>query len=131
MKMKLPLEDVRLLASNILEGQLERYQREMFREDMIERIRQKKGEMIRNAKTKEEIVEILFPKAPYFNGADWVCDEHLLPEEELIAWSRASLTAPLDQIATNRALYLAHLMYPNEFQLEKETGLMPEKEGVL
>ena len=38
----------------------------------------------------------MIPKAPYYNGAEFITDEYHIPEEELIAWSQTSLKAWLN-----------------------------------
>ena len=70
--------------------------------------------MIMSASSKTEMDKILKPKAPHFDGVRFVADRYLLPEEELICWSEASLRAPLNEYAFRRYMELFCRMFPEE-----------------
>ena len=118
------LETLRLTALAMLKLQLLDYRIENIREDCVKSIEEKKTAMIEKATTKKEIEAILHPKPPHYNGAEWICDEHLLPEEEAITWSRVSLTAPLNTVGTKRYLSLMKQLLPNDFDDLKLEGLL-------
>ena len=77
-------------------------------------IARKKSQMILNASTKAELEKIVHPPVPHYNGSGFVSDEHLLPEEELICWSQASLRAPLNQAGFKRYMELFREVLPEE-----------------
>ncbi len=104
----------RQTAMAMLQLQLLEYRKDHIREDFLKTIEEKKTDMIEKASTKGEIEAILKPKPPRYNGAEWICDEHMLPEEEAIGWSRTSLIAPLNSEATQRYLFLMKQLLPSE-----------------
>ena len=76
--------------------------------------------MIMKAPTKPEMDRVMLPKAPHYNGAEFITDEYPIPEEELIAWSQASLNGPLVGAGFKRYMELFREFFPEEsksFQL--------------
>ena len=70
--------------------------------------------MIMSADSKTEVNKILRPKAPHYDGVRFVSDRYLLPEEELICWSEASLRAPLNEAGYRRYMELFQRAFPEE-----------------
>lgn len=105
---------LRLDALSNLYRILNRYQKSMYHDKLLSGIAKKKGEMILNAKSKAEIERILHPKAPHFDGNQFIPDEYSVPEEELICWSETSLQAPLVPVACDRYRELFREIFPEE-----------------
>lgn len=94
-------------------GYLQHYKEHHYLPELIDKIAEKKCEMILQATTKAEIDRIIHPRCPHYNGAEFVPDEYSIPEEELIAWSEASLRAPLNSAGMNRYLTLFKEIFPD------------------
>ncbi len=92
----------RMTASLQLRRNLRALLKEGFRPDLVLRIAEKKIAMLHEATSKAQIESILYPPAPYFNGVKFCSSQYLTPEEELVAWSKASEVVPLDHWGQKR-----------------------------
>ena len=108
------VRELRFSAMKTLWGQLVHYNKLGYIDRLLNSIATKKSDMILKATTKTEMEKIMRPKAPHFNGCEFVADEYLLPEEEMIAWSQASFKAPLSNIASKRYMKLFAEFFPEE-----------------
>ena len=84
--------NLRMEALVRLRGVLAQYQKRMYHDKLLSGIASKKGKMILKATSKAEINRILHPQAPHFDGGKFIPNEYCVTEEELIAWSEASLS---------------------------------------
>ena len=116
------VRELRFGAMKTLWGQLVHYQKLGYMERLLTLIAEKKSEMIMRTTTKTEMERIMKPRAPHFNGCEFVPDEYLLPEEEMIAWSQASFQAPLSSIACKRYMKLFTESFPEESERLKIGG---------
>ena len=82
--------------------------------ELLSKIAERKGALIMAAKSKTEVEKIIKPHAPRYDGAEFVSDPYLLPEEELICWSEASLRAPLNEPGYRRYMKLFRQVFPKE-----------------
>ena len=105
---------LRFDALKMLQGLIHHYDERGYSDTLLNGIAEKKGAMIMSASSKTEMDKILKPKAPHFDGVRFVADRYLLPEEELICWSEASLRAPLNEYAFLRYMELFCRMFPEE-----------------
>jgi hypothetical protein len=105
---------LRISALKNLQGLLNQYERRGYDAKLLCSIGKKKGTMIMTASSKTELDKILHPKAPHYDGVRFVSDQYLLPEEELICWSEASLRAPLNETGFQRYSELFRLVFPEE-----------------
>ena len=105
---------LRFDALKMLQGLIHHYDERGYTDKLLNGIAEKKGAMIMSASSKTEMNKILKPKAPHFDGVRFVADRYLLPEEELICWSEASLRAPLNEYAFRRYMELFCRMFPEE-----------------
>ena len=80
---------------------------------LIEAIAEKKCQMIKEANTKDDIRKFLEPRCPKHDGNRFVEDPCIVPEEELICWSMASLRAPLNSTGSARFKELFDRIFPN------------------
>lgn len=108
---------LRFGALKNLQGLLNRYERRGYDARLLCGIGKKKGTMIMTASSKTELDKILHPKAPHYDGVRFVSDQYLLPEEELICWSEASLRAPLNEPGFRRYSELFRLVFPEESEM--------------
>ena len=97
-----------------LRGILNHYEKLGYRADLICKIADKKGAMILTVTTKSEMLKVLKPDCPRYDGNEFIPGKYNVPEEELICWSEASLKGggPLMNIAYKRYLELFRLVYP-------------------
>ena len=105
---------LRFEALKSLQGLLSQYEDRGYIAKLLRSIGEKKGAMIMSASSKTEMDRILRPKAPHYDGVRFVSDRYLLPEEELICWSEASLRAPLNEAGFQRYMELFRRIFPEE-----------------
>ena len=91
---------------------------------LLNGIAEKRVSMIMKATTKTEMDRVMIPKAPHYNGAEFITDEYHIPEEELIAWSQASLKGPLVGAGFKRYMQLFREFFPDESQTFKLGGVV-------
>ena len=82
-------------------------------DSLIEAIAEKKCQMIKTANTVQEMRQFMDPHCPKHDGNHFVEDPNIIPEEELICWSMASLRAPLNSIGAARFKELFDRIFPN------------------
>ncbi len=107
-----------------LQGILNHYKKLGYRADLISKIAEKKGAMILTVTTKSEMLQVLKPDCPRYDGNKFVAGKYNIPEEELICWSEVSLKCggPLMDIACNRYLEIFKQVYP-EYSSELQGGV--------
>lgn len=105
---------LRFDALKNLQGLLSQYENRNYAPKLLCGIGEKKGAMIMSATSKTEIDKVLRPKAPHYDGTRFIADRYLLPEEELICWSEASLRAPLNEPGFRRYMELFRRVFPEE-----------------
>ncbi len=119
-----PLAISKMSALMALHGIARAYRGECVPEDAILRpIIMKKIEFIKAAETKAQLKEILQPpRVRYFGGEVRPIGPYIIPEEELILWSRTSVKAggPLIAPAANRYRALFRQVFP---ELADEFGI--------
>lgn len=104
----------RFEALGKLKGWVNHLQSRGYVESLICNIIRKKGQMILDATTKSELFNIMNPRAPHYDGCKFITSKYLLPEEELVAWSEASLKGPLLEPAYRRYRELFRQVFPEE-----------------
>lgn len=109
-----PLQKARFEAIVRLRKMLLYYKSLNFIDELLTRIAQKKCEMLKQATSKTEMDKILKLRCPHYNGNRFVTDEYCVPEEELIGWSMASLSAPLNDVGFKRYMEVFQEVFPNE-----------------
>ena len=65
----------------------------------------------------------LEPRCPRYDGEQFIEDPYIVPEEELICWSYASLRFPLNSIGAARFQQVFTQVFPNGIEstkMEKE-----------
>lgn len=90
---------------------LRRYEEENFDSKIINTIMEKKAKLILEAKTKKDLMEIVAPPKPYYNGNRWIISENSVPEEEMLLWAMVSAHVMLRPEATKRYMELFQEYY--------------------
>lgn len=108
------VRELRLKALGSVRNQLEHYKGLGYIDRLLNGIAEKRVTMIMKATTKTEMDRVMIPKAPHYNGAEFITDEYHIPEEEMIAWSMVSLQAPLSSIGMQRYMELFREFFPEE-----------------
>lgn len=114
-------DDVRNLRTNALEEArriLNAYIKQNIPDGIIDAIRRKRFDFIMQAATAAQVREINSFTPPRYNSGSIVIDSKFhIEEEELIAWSRVSLLAPLSSLALER-IDLLFRKYGKHFGIE-------------
>lgn len=97
-----------------LHGQLRRYEKRNYDSTLLSSLAAKKAEQIVQARTKKEMAQIFNPHAPHFDGAKFILDAYLVPEEELICWCEASLRAPFNEYSMRRYIEVFCQVFPEK-----------------
>lgn len=106
------IRSIRLSGLQSLYGYLNQYEKMGYCEKIISGIAEKKIKMIMKANSKTETNEILKPQYPKYDGNKFTTNQYSVPEEELIGWSKASLTAPLNTIGCERYMEVFKSVFP-------------------
>ena len=107
------LKELRLKALNKVNRSLNHYRNLGFISQLTTAIAEKKSKMILEATSKTEMEKFLKPRCPHYDGSKFVEDPFIIPEEELICWSYASLRCPLNSIGAARFKELFQRVFPN------------------
>ena len=83
-------------------GVCEKYLEKQIREDLVLRILEKKLALVSEAKTADEVDQILRQPRPQYNYGIWEENPLCIPEEELAWWSIVSANNVLRQEAQER-----------------------------
>ena len=92
------IKALRIEALNKLQRGLNHYKHLGFLPRLTSAIAEKKCDWIKGATSKAEIEKFLKPRCPRYDGEKFIEDASIVPEEELICWSYASLRSPLNSI---------------------------------
>lgn len=77
----------------------------------------KKLEQIKCAKKIDDLKKIMGePKITYSGNEIVSANEWVIPEEEIMIWSKTSLTAPLNDIGYRRYMKLFKDLFPNKYE---------------
>ena len=107
------IKELRIEALNKLQRSLNHYKHLGFIPKLTSTIAEKKCEMIKEATSKTEMQKFLKPRCPRYDGSKFVEDPYIVPEEELICWSYASLRFPLNSIGAARFKELFDRIFPD------------------
>lgn len=107
------LKELRLDALTKVQRSLNHYHHLGFIPELTMTIAEKKCQMIKETTSKAEMQKFLKPRCPHYDGSKFVKDPYIVPEEELICWSYASLRFPLNSIGAARFKELFDRIFPN------------------
>ena len=110
------VKQIRYEALQQLSHILTFYKKKGYDDRLLMPIAEKKCEMILKCNSKTEMDKIIKPKCPHYNGNKFVPGEYNVLEEELIGWSQASLTAPLNDAGFKRFMEVFMLVFPDDYK---------------
>lgn len=107
------LKRLRVEALKKLRRNLNYYHHLGFIPQLTAAIAEKKCHMIKAAASKAQMNTFLKPRCPRYDGSRFIEDPNIVPEEELICWSYASLRFPLNSIGAARFQEVFKRVFPN------------------
>lgn len=107
------LKGLRVDALKKVQRSLNHYHHLGYVPELTRAIAEKKCQMIKEATSKAEMQKFLKPRCPRYDGSKFVEDPYIVPEEELICWSYASLRFPLNSIGAARFKELFDRIFPD------------------
>lgn len=108
------VRELRLQAMSRVHQYLRHYEQRGYLPELLAVIAEKKCEKIIRITTKTEMELLIKPRCPHYDGNQFWADDFIIPEEELICWSEASLYAPLGEVGLNRYMELFRQVLPEE-----------------
>ena len=108
------LKELRSEAIARLYLRISMYERDNYDERLLIGIAEKKSKMICSATSKTIVEKILHPRAPRYDGNEFIPQEYSVPEEELIGWCETSLKAPLNHAAFERYMAVFANVFPDK-----------------
>ena len=107
------LKELRVDALTKVQRSLNHYHHLGYIRELTSAIAEKKCQMIKEATSRTEMQKFLKPRCPHYDGSKFVEDPYIVPEEELICWSYASLRFPLNSIGAARFQEVFKRVFPN------------------
>ena len=106
------LKGLRVDALREVQRSLNHYHHLGYIPELTRAIAEKKCQMIKKATSKTEMKKFLKPRCPRYDGEKFVEDPYIIPEEELVCWSYASLRFPLNSIGAARFQEVFKRVFP-------------------
>lgn len=107
------LKSLRIDALKKVQRSLNHYHHLGYILELTRAIAEKKCRMIKEATSKSEMEKFLQPRCPRYDGEKFIEDPYIIPEEELICWSYASLRFPLNSIGAARFQEVFKRVFPD------------------
>ena len=107
------LKSIRIDALKKVQRSLNHYHHLGYIPELTRAIAEKKCRMIKEATSKSEMQKFLKPRCPRYDGEKFIEDPYIIPEEELICWSYASLRFPLNSIGAARFQEVFKRVFPD------------------
>ena len=107
------LKSLRIDALKKVQRSLNHYHHLGYIPELTRAIAEKKCQMIKEATSKSEMEKFLQPRCPRYDGEKFIEDPYIIPEEELICWSYASLRFPLNSIGAARFQEVFKRVFPD------------------
>lgn len=107
------LKGLRINALKKVQRSLNHYHHLGYIPELTRAIAEKKCRMIKEATSKSEMQKFLQPRCPRYDGEKFIEDPYIIPEEELICWSYASLRFPLNSIGAARFQEVFKRVFPD------------------
>lgn len=107
------LKSIRIDALKKVQRSLNHYHHLGYIPELTRAIAEKKCRMIKEATSKSEMEKFLQPRCPRYDGEKFIEDPYIIPEEELICWSYASLRFPLNSIGAARFQEVFKRIFPD------------------
>ena len=107
------LKGLRIDALKKVQRSLNHYHHLGYIPELTRAIAEKKCRMIKEATSRTEMKQFLQPRCPHYDAEKFIEDPNIIPEEELICWSYASLRFPLNSIGAARFQEVFKRVFPN------------------
>lgn len=107
------LKSIRIDALKKVQRSLNHYHHLGYIPELTRAIAEKKCRMIKEATSKSEMEKFLQPRCPRYDGEKFIEDPYIIPEEELICWSYASLRFTLNSIGAARFQEVFKRVFPD------------------
>lgn len=107
------LKELRVDALTKVQRSLNHYHHLGYIRELTNAIAEKKCQMIKKVTSKTEMEKFLKPRCPRYDREKFIEDPYIIPEEELICWSYASLRFPLNSIGAARFKELFDRIFPD------------------
>ena len=107
------LKSIRIDALKKVQRSLNHYHHLGYIPELTRAIAEKKCQMIKEATSKSDMEKFLQPRCPRYDGEKFIEDPNIIPEEELICWSYASLRFPLNSIGAARFQEVFKRIFPD------------------
>ena len=107
------LKSLRIDALKKVQRSLNHYHHLGYIPELTRAIAEKKCRMIKEATSKSEMEKFLQPRCPRYDGEKFIEDPYIIPEEELICWSYASLRFPLNSTGAARFQEVFKRVFPD------------------
>ena len=107
------LKSLRIDALKKVQRSLNHYHHLGYIPELTRAIAEKKCRMIKEATSKSEMEKFIQPRCPRYDGEKFIEDPYIIPEEELICWSYASLRFPLNNIGAARFQEVFKRVFPD------------------
>ena len=107
------LKGIRIDALKKVQLSLNHYHHLGYIPELTRAIAEKKCRMIKEATSKSEMQKFLQPRCPRYDGEKFIEDPYIIPEEELICWSYASLRFPLNSTGAARFQEVFKRVFPD------------------
>lgn len=107
------LKSLRIDALKNVQRSLNHYHHLGYIPELTRAIAEKKCRMIKEATSKSEMQKFLKPRCPRYDGEKFIEDPYIIPEEELICWSYASLRFPLNSTGAARFQEVFKRVFPD------------------
>ena len=107
------LKSLRIDALKKVQRSLNHYHHLGYIPELTRAIAEKKCRMIKEATSKSKMEKFLQPRCPRYDGEKFIEDPYIIPEEELICWSYASLRFPLNSIGAARFQEVFKRVFPD------------------
>lgn len=107
------LKSLRIDALKKVQRSLNHYHHLGYIPELTRAIAEKKCRMIKEATSKSEMEKFIQPRCPRYDGEKFIEDPYIIPEEELICWSYASLRFPLNSIGAARFQEVFKRVFPD------------------
>ena len=107
------LKSLRIDALKKVQRSLNHYHHLGYIPELTRAIAEKKCQMIKEATSKSDMEKFLQPRCPRYDGEKFIEDPNIIPEEELICWSYASLRFPLNSIGAARFQEVFKRIFPD------------------
>ena len=107
------LKSLRIDALKKVQRSLNHYHHLGYIPELTRAIAEKKCRMIKEATSKSDMEKFLQPRCPRYDGEKFIEDPYIVPEEELICWSYASLRFPLNSIGAARFQEVFKRVFPD------------------